>query len=192
MYNFKNGQEYTYNYETTTTLWINDVSDDAKSLMTLRSTVLIRPTGQCTYQIRMTETKLSSESVKDVSSIESVLKTYSAEFRLNNKGELDTEVKFEPNDSQWSRNIKRGIISAFQVKSETDLRQLNLEDSTSERSATVYETDILGRCRTTYKLEQSSSTIKLNKKKSLQRCTLNENSKSSAIQYVPYKTLPVI
>ena len=103
-----------------------------------------------------------------------------------------TEVKFNPNDSQWSRNIKRGIISAFQVKSETDLRQLNLEDSTSERSATVYETDILGRCRTTYKLEQSSSTIKLNKKKSLQRCTLNENSKSSAIQYVPYKTLPVI
>ena len=89
---------------------------------------------------------------------------------------------------KWSRNIKRAIISAFQIKSQNDLRDLESQ----QKSATVYETDILGRCRTTYKLEQQTDTkFKLNKMKSLQRCTLNENLKASAIQYVPYKTLPV-
>ncbi len=84
-------------------------------------------------------------------------------------------------------------ISIFQrrapkkIKSQNDLRDLG-----AQKSATVYETDILGRCRTTYKLEQQTDTkFKLNKMKSLQRCTLNENLKASAIQYVPYKTLPV-
>lgn len=184
-----------YNYETDTTLWINDVSDDAKSVVSLKSTVMISPIGPCQYLLKMSGSSLDGESLnqQDSSAVLTLLDTYSAVFRLNQQGELDTEVRFQPEDQQWSRNIKRGIISAFQVKPETELRELDYETDQIQKSATLYETDVLGRCRTTYRLDSKDSTqIKLNKVKSLQRCTLNENSKTSAVQYVPYVSIPVI
>jgi len=184
-----------YNYETDTTLWINDVSDDAKSVVSLKSTVMISPIGPCQYLLKMSGSSLDGESLnqQDSSAVLTLLDTYSAVFRLNQQGELDTEVRFQPEDQQWSRNIKRGIISAFQVKPETELRELDHETDQIQKSATIYETDVLGRCRTTYRLDSKDSTqIKLNKVKSLQRCTLNENSKTSAVQYVPYVSIPVI
>ena len=184
-----------YNYETDTTLWINDVSDDAKSVVSLKSTVMITPIGPCQYLLKMSGSSLDGESLnqQDSSAVLTLLDTYSAVFRLNQQGELDTEVRFQPEDQQWSRNIKRGIISAFQVKPETELRELDHETDQIQKSATLYETDVLGRCRTTYRLDSKDSTqIKLNKVKSLQRCTLNENSKTSAVQYVPYVSIPVI
>jgi len=183
-----------YNYETDTTLWINDVSDDAKSVVSLKSTVMISSIGPCTYMLKMSDSTLTGESLnqQDSSAVITLLNTYGAIFRLNQQGELDTEVKFQPEDQQWSRNIKRGIMSAFQVKPETELRELDHDTMKDQKSATVYETDVLGRCRTTYRLDgKDSNQIKLNKVKSLQRCTLNENSKTSAIQYVPYISMPV-
>ena len=183
-----------YNYETDTTLWINDVSDDAKSVVSLKSIVMISSIGPCTYMLKMSDSTLTGESLnqQDSSAVITLLNTYGAIFRLNQQGELDTEVKFQPEDQQWSRNIKRGIISAFQVKPETELRELDHDTMKDQKSATVYETDVLGRCRTTYRLDgKDSNQIKLNKVKSLQRCTLNENSKTSAIQYVPYISMPV-
>jgi hypothetical protein len=144
--------------------------------------------------LKMSDSTLTGESLnqQDSSAVITLLNTYGAIFRLNQQGELDTEVKFQPEDQQWSRNIKRGIISAFQVKPETELRELDHDTMKDQKSATVYETDVLGRCRTTYRLDgKDSNQIKLNKVKSLQRCTLNENSKTSAIQYVPYISMPV-
>ena len=196
IYNYENGKEYTYDYETETQLWINDVSDEAKSTMKLKSTIMIQSLGQCSYQLRMEGSSLSGESLNqnDLQSMLRDLDNYRVVFRMNQQGELDDEVRFQPEDTkQWSRNIKRAVISILQVKSKENLNNLNEMNQTMDKSATVYEYDILGRCRTTYKLvEDSSNRIKLNKVKSLQRCTLNGNSRTSAIQYVPYKTLPVI
>lgn len=193
MYKYENGKQYRYDYETDTTLWINDVSDEAKSAMNLKVSVLITPVAPCTYQLKLQRSSLSGESLTDSASVHKQLNNFDAVFRLNQQGELDSEVKFQPGDKAWSRNIKRGIISAFQVKSESHLRSLDYLSSSELKSATVYESDVLGRCRTTYSLNSGSNanSVKLNKKKSLQRCTLNTNSKSSAIQFVPYKTLPV-
>lgn len=189
LYKYEKDQEYVYDYKTETTLWINDVSDEAKSMMTLKSTIVIVPVGACSYLMKMKESTLEGESLnkQDSSKVVQLLDSQMVQFRLNQQGELDSQIEFQLEDKQWSRNIKRAIISAFQIKSQNDLRDLG-----AQKSATVYETDILGRCRTTYKLEQQTDTkFKLNKMKSLQRCTLNENLKASAIQYVPYKTLPV-
>ena len=166
------------------------MSDEAKSMMTLKSTIVIVPVGACSYLMKMKESTLEGESLnkQDSFKVVQLLDSQMVQFRLNQQGELDSQIEFQLEDKQWSRNIKRAIISAFQIKSQNDLRDLESQ----QKSATVYETDILGRCRTTYKLEQQTDTkFKLNKMKSLQRCTLNENLKASAIQYVPYKTLPV-
>ena len=94
-----------YNYETDTTLWINDVSDDAKSVVSLKSTVMISPIGPCQYLLKMSGSSLDGESLnqQDSSAVLTLLDTYSAVFRLNQQGELDTEVRFQPEDQQWSR-----------------------------------------------------------------------------------------
>ncbi len=159
----------------------------------MSSSVSISPLGDCSFLMSLSGTSLSGESVQDPAAVARQLNEYNTVFRLNQQGELDTQVSFQSGDEQWSRNIKRGVISAFQAKSQSHLRSLDYLSDSELRSATVYETDILGRCRTTYSLNSDSSaeSVKLNKKKSLQRCTLNENHKSSAIQHVPYKTLPV-
>jgi hypothetical protein len=162
-----------YSYETDTTLWIKDVSEDARSVVTLKSTVMIISTGSCNYMLRMRGSSLNGDSLnqQDLSSVTSFLDTYGAVFRLNQQGEIFSEVKFQPEDQPWSRNIKRGIISAFQVKPESELRKLDSLSELNEKSVTVYETDVLGRCRTTYRLDSNDSNqLKLNKQKSTHTC----------------------
>ena len=121
----------------------------------------------------MNGSSLNGESLnqQDSSSVLTLLDNYGVVFKLNQQGELDTEVRFHSEDQQWSRNIKRGIISSFQVKPETELRDLNYLNEQDQKSATVYETDVLGRCRTTYRLDgKDSNQIKLKKIKSTHTC----------------------
>ena len=181
---YKTGSTYTYKYSTKTDLWISDVSEESRSTAELTANVLIISTSPCSYLLRVDNPVLSGESVAntDVSAL-----TLETAFKMSPRGELHSELSFLEQDSAWSRNIKRGILSALQSKSVNNLREH--EDG---QSAVVYETDVLGRCRTTYTVKKSDATsITLKKKKSLHGCTLNGNHKSSAIQYVPYRNMPV-
>lgn len=196
---FNNNNEYGYDYKTSTDLWINNISDESKSSVELSAKVFISYVKPCTYLLRLENTKLNGESLNsdDKTSFENNLNTFNkVVFRLNTQGDVDSLIQFSKGDNTWSRNIKRAIISSFQLKSKDNLRELDHLDNPNERSAVVYETDILGRCRTTYTLNNKESTDKLvvlNKRKSLQRCSINDdkNTKDSAVQYVPYKTMPV-
>ena len=185
---------YFYKYETSSLLWISDVSDEAKSNLQLSATVILKPKDKCVFTMRLSDVRISGDSLTDTEKIAAVKQLGSdfTRFTLNKNGELSTQVRFGPAETAWSRNVKRGVISVLQVKSQDDLRKADEMDASSEKSAVVYENDVLGRCRTTYKLESASAdSYKLKKTKSLGRCTLNENSKSSPIQFVPYKNLPV-
>lgn len=188
---YENGKEYSYEYNTQTDLWINDVSEESRSRVELKARIFVRSVRPCLYLLRLQDSSLDGESIdaKNVQSVLQNLNDFSVQFRLNSKGELDPSVDFSEGDSAWSRNIKRGILSALQVRSVNVLRELDesSESNGEAKSAVVYETDVLGRCRTTYLVKDSS----ILKRKSLQRCTLNENSKTSAVQYVPYKSIPV-
>lgn len=178
-----------YDYSTKTNLWINDVSEESKSEVELTAKVYLRAIQDCLFMLRISEGKLSGATINDDSVVKDLIDN-PVQFRINSDGELDPNLDFRPNDKPWSRNIKRGILSALQLKAIKDLRSLEGQD---KKSAVIYETDVLGRCRTTYSTKDNadSAQITLKKKKSLQRCTLNENSKTSAIQYQPYKNLPV-
>ncbi len=194
MLNFENGKDYTYEYETDTMLFINDISDEAKSNLRLKTNVVIGNTGDCTYQLKLEGTSVTGESMNiDASSLKK-LNDYNAVFRLNSLGELDSNIKFDSADEQWSKNIKRAIISAFQIKSYNELREA---ENTDTKSAVVYESDVLGRCRTTYKIKaedyQSQGSFSLEKKKALQRCTrsTSQDSRAIGLQFVPYKQIPV-
>ncbi len=156
----------------------------------MKTTVVVIALDQpCTVLLRLEQSSLSGESVNTASLDQ--LNNYNAVFRINRLGEIDSNIQFQSGDEQWSRNVKRAIISAFQGKALSLLR--SSDDDESSKSAVVYETDVLGRCRTTYSLSsfQSESSFTLEKSKSLHRCTLNNNQKNSAIQFVPYQSLPV-
>lgn len=192
---FQNGNEYFYDYSTKTTLWINDVSDESKSDVELKAKVIIRSVSQCTYLLRIEDATISGATInaQAASNLADMLNSKPVQFRLNSDGEIDSVVDFSENDQPWSRNIKRGILSSLQLKNPEDLRTAQPGSDIGKKSAVVYETDVLGRCRTTYSTDDNlrSAQIQLTKRKSLQRCTLNGNSKTSAIQYQPYKSLPV-
>lgn len=193
---YQNGREYSYDYSTQTDLWINDVSEESRSSVELKAKVFVRSVQPCLYLLRLESASLTGESLnqQNVENVVQNLNDNSVQFRLNSRGELDSSVDFTQGDSAWSRNIKRGILSAIQLRSLQSLRNLDQsldQASNQAKSAVVYETDVLGRCRTTYSVSNPSvANVLITKRKSLQRCTLNENSKTSAVQYVPYKNIP--
>ena len=194
---FDAGSDYVYDYKTESLLWISDVSQDSKSTLELSAKVRVHKTTDCTFQLNLQEVRVSGESLPAASlgSLQSDLARNSASFRLNANGEIEaTSVEFAAGDSVWVQNVKRGIISAFQVRSVDSLRNL-LETDASDKSALLYETDVLGRCRTTYKLSKADyvegKSFVLHKKKALHTCTLAQTVKSSAVQYTPYSIMAV-
>lgn len=151
--------------------------------------MVVQAKGGCQYILYLDDPRIIGATISGELAA-TLLERNAVQFRMNSDGEIDSILDFNEDDTTWARNIKRGILSAFQLKAIQDLRSIEGQD---KKSAVVYETDVLGRCRTTVstKDDVNSAEINLNKKKSLSRCTLNENSKTSAVQYQPYKNLPV-
>lgn len=145
--------------------------------------------------MRLQDSKLSGDSINQDDSLIQQLNDNAVVFRFNAEGEIDAAVDFAAADLPWSRNIKRGILSALQTRSEKNLRNFDLLNESNDKSATLYETDVLGRCRTTYALEDkdyaSGKSMRMTKRKSLHACSANAMSKSSAVQFKPYRNLPV-
>jgi hypothetical protein len=114
-----------------------------------------------------------------------------ASFSIGANGALSTAVKFNPSDKNWVQNIKRAIISSFQLRSESDLKSQDVGKSVSNvKSSVIYETDLFGRCRTTYRLRNVDDEIQINKKKALHRCSLNQY-RSSPLQGDEYQSVAV-
>jgi len=188
--NYQSGQTYTYTYETETALFINDISDEARSNLKLATKVDVTARDDCAFDLQLSQTTLTGESVTSEALDQLNLPSH---FRLNADGELEDSMSFSSSDEAWSKNIKRAIASAFQVKAYSDLRSA---ENTDTKSAVFYEKDILGNCRTTYSVAPenfvSANSYTLAKTKSLQRCTLvtGQKGRSSGGQYVPYKQIP--
>lgn len=106
------GENFLYNYETTTDLSLND---DKKSTVALKTMINLKRIKDCSFLMTLSNTTVTSDDgVFDMDEIK----------KLNDFGALFTfgsdVVKFLPNDESWSKNIKRGIISLiFKRTSET-------------------------------------------------------------------------
>jgi hypothetical protein len=152
----------------------------------------------CTWQLTLHEVSITGESIdQEVNSFIENLNSNPAFFRINRLGQLDPNtVSFVDSDPSWSRNVKRGILSTLQTLSTNQLNEFE-----TERSALVYETDVLGRCRTTYRLNKYDKNFNvyvpgyesfvLQKTKELHTCTLANNGHSNDFQFIAYKSIPV-
>lgn len=182
-------QEYEYKYASETKLWINDVSDDAESKIKLNGDVLIqRVAGSCQYQLKLKNFAVNGPSSSDSKNLAGQLEANVAVFSIGSNGALSSSVKFNGNEQNWVRNVKRAIISSFQLRSESELK--SNDDASGVKSSVVYETDLFGRCRTTYRLRNVGGTIEINKKKALHRCSLDEY-RQSPVQGDEYKSVAV-
>jgi hypothetical protein len=194
LYNYDLKKEYEYDYSTKTKLWINDVSDDAQSFLYLNATVLIQSVEPCRYQMKLSNVRAYAASISDGKNFASELEQNVAVFSIYSNGALSSDVKFNGFEANWSRNLKRGIISAFQLRSENDMKSLDLLNENSNeqtKSSVVYETDLFGKCRTTYKLRKDDDNkIEIVKKKALHRCSL-EYFRTSPVQADEYKSVAV-
>ncbi len=123
-------------------------------------------------------------------SVQEMLNNFHVLFRLNSVGELDPTIKFDSNDKEWSKNIKRAIISAFQIKSYEQLRKREEKDTEF-----FYETDVLGKCHTTFQLKDDDNSengsFSIEKKKSLQNCERPSftDHKAIGLRFVPHKQM---
>jgi hypothetical protein len=177
-YKYKTGYEYQYDYKTSTKLWINDASNEAKSEVEIRLSVNIQQVSTCQLAMRLSNVEILSDSIDTSRLLESAnhLTDHTTLFMIDSNGRLDDTIYFINGDKEsvWSRNIKRGIISSFQT----------VNSHGTHGSSVGYETDILGKCRTSYS--------GLSKVKHLHDCTLNNNKLTSSLQSIPYKVNAVI
>jgi hypothetical protein len=192
--NYDDDRAYVYDYKTNSTLWINDVSDEIKSVMELNAQVVLQRVGPCYYNLKLQNVNLIGDSTIDAQNAASELAKNSVFFSLNRNGAImSNSIKFSVGkEDVWSRNIKRAIISAFQLRSDKELRGENpLDANADKKSSIVYETDSLGKCRTTYNFErEDADNIRIQKQKAVHRCSLDE-AISSPLQSVPYKSVAV-
>ena len=170
----------------------------------LETSVFIRALDPCTLRLRLFNASITGQSLNKAETA-TVLNQYEAVFKLNSFGELDANIQFETDDQTWSRNIKRAIISAFQLRPDAALRiafsaeyecfneELDVfvkcKKEDSARSQVVYETDILGKCRTTYSINPNyeytaGKTFTLEKIKLFDSCVLKENLNENAFSFV--------
>ncbi len=176
LYNYDKTQEYEYEYSTKTKLWIKDVSEDAESVLNLNATVLIQLIEPCRYQMKIRDVRIQSTSISNDGIVGKELEKNVAVFSIGSNGVLSTNVKFGGNDDNWVNNVKRGIISAFQLRSSSELKSTNVFKPNEQiKSSVLYETDLFGKCRTTYKLTSSDNGINFIKSKALHTCSLNPN-----------------
>ena len=176
LYNYDSTQEYEYAYSTKTKLWIKDVSNDAESVLNLNATVLVQLVEPCRYQMKLRDVNIQSASIFNDGNFGKELETNVAVFSIGSNGVLSTNVKFGGNDEDWINNVKRGIISAFQLRSSSELKSTNVfKPKEQVKSSVLYETDLFGKCRTTYKSTSSNNGINIVKNKALHTCSLDPN-----------------
>lgn len=193
LFKYKLNTEYTYRYSTKTKLWINDVSDEAVSNLYLNATVVLQLSSACLYQLKLQDVVAYGGSITDYKAIAEELQRNVAVFGINRNGALSESVKFNGREAEWSRNVKRGIISAFQLRSENDLRVSDPSNPNPNepKSSVIYETDLFGRCRTVYKLKKAGAdSVEIVKKKALHRCSL-DHSRNSPVQSEEYNSIAV-
>jgi hypothetical protein len=192
LYKYDLNEEFEYSYSSKTKLWIKNQSNDAESLLVLNATVLVQLVEQCRYQMRIRDVIVSAPSISDYKSLADNLEKNAVFFTIDSKGELSSSIKFNgENEENWVKNIKRGIISAFQMRSESELKSadpLNPNSTTKPKSSVVYETDLFGRCRTTYSLRTKGIATEITKKKALNTCDFDFFTDSSVQgeKYISY------
>jgi hypothetical protein len=143
LFEYQLNKEYIYDYSSTTTL-ANGANDGYQ--VTLSAKVALQRAGPCSYQLNVDSVEFNgAAAVSDLQAAADKLTKSAVVFSIGSNGELAPDIKFQGREDAWTQNVKRAIISAFQVRSDKEL---------SGDNKTIFETDSLGTLRTVYSFKR--------------------------------------
>ncbi|KAK3089687.1 hypothetical protein FSP39_005602 [Pinctada imbricata] len=192
-FGYQDGQLYEFSYEAETKTGVHGASDEQAGLKIV-TTAEIEVLSKCELSLQLRNTavygsdpNIQSRFIQDsqTGEFKSELEQYPLRFSFQDG--IIEELCPTLEESSWSLNVKRGILSAFQ----------NSMDS-FDRDQNLVETDVIGKCRTDYKISQTgwrSQTVK--KSKDMISCTERhgyESSIKSSLYNVPanVRSLPLL
>lgn len=155
--NYQSGQQYSYNIESTVAVALAGADAQETNLHITGQANVNGLSGDCQYSLRLqnvvvtgpdsTKTKLS-EDAQLASQLDKPIR-----FTLSND-ELHSEICTDPNDTAFSLNLKRAIVSALQ-----------------SADAKSVETDVFGTCPTTFSVvKQGDGSQIVSKSRNLNSC----------------------
>lgn len=158
-YAYQNEKEYVYNYKTTTKLNKNDIESSLNDVV-MTAKVVVQKASPCSYQLNLFKVEFSGNaSINDLQRAAEKLTKSAVFFKIGSNGELSPDINLQNREELWVLNIKRSIISAFQLRSENDL---------NPKDQSIYETDLFGKRRTTYDYKRFyDGSINVNKQKDI-------------------------
>lgn len=136
-------------------------ADAQETSVKLGGSVQIFPGDNCAYTLKFRQVNVFGPDNKKTGLVNELSKP--VRFYLSND-KLTPEICADGNDNDFSLNIKRGIISVFQ---------------TSEQN--TVETDVFGRCPTTYGSSQQGNVLTVTKTRNLNQCSYREKLSSGMI-----------
>ncbi|XP_072402619.1 uncharacterized protein Apoltp isoform X1 [Diabrotica undecimpunctata] len=172
---FKYADEKTYKYTVEVKTLFNGTSKNESSLF-IEGKATLGFLTSCDGMLTLSDFKLSENVPKDgKEAIEhdnshqfsDILSAYSLRFSFRD-GVID-EVCPRDEESEWSLNFKKGILSMLQ----NSMKRLDLDYS-------LHETDVRGKCPTVYKIIGVKETVlMIEKSKDLERCDARSKLHSS-------------
>ncbi|CAH0386450.1 unnamed protein product [Bemisia tabaci] len=153
---FGNGEVYKYQFEGSTTTHLSGAKGNPVKLG-VSATAEISALPQCTYSLKLTKVVVANADDKKYDNLKE-LEAHPIQFSYQG-GQVGTKVCVEEGDSHVSINIKRAIISLFQV------------GTFKESGQTVdHETDVFGICPTIFNYKTEGSKVTVSKTRNLNSC----------------------
>ncbi|XP_029653133.1 uncharacterized protein LOC115226285 isoform X2 [Octopus sinensis] len=161
-FNYEVGSSYEYDYKAQTTTKMNGASHGGASF-SLNARVVFEPVTKCDMVMTLNNVQVTNmDYAPEGQQFSDALMKQGLRFSFQD-GKIE-EVCPMSEESTWVLNIKRGILSAFQ-NSMDDL----------DRDVNVTETDVVGKCLTEYKVQDTYRRTKtIHKSKDLLSCSDRE------------------
>lgn len=169
-FNYISGRSYEYRYETETKVELVGPSG-TNTFTGFDATVTITALSQCEYLIQLS--RVNFRGNKPDTELVTQLQLHPTRFSFDD-GKIE-HICPEANEPAWVTNVKRGVLSTFQHAFEG-----------ADAEGHVFETDISGKCPTTYETRAEGADAQVvTKTKNLMSCA-HHHKKITGLRGVSY------
>lgn len=159
-YKYEPKKVYTYNFDTVATVQLAG-ADAQETSVNVNGVAQIFVGDDCSYTLKFKQANVVGQSKKKIAIMNELARP--VRFSMANDV-VAPEICADGNDSEFSLNIKRGVISMFQTAADNAM-----------------ETDVFGRCPTNYRSSAAGPVTIIQKSRDLNQCAYREKLGSGLI-----------
>jgi len=161
------GNTYVYSVEGTTVTSLTGAKGEATKL-SLKATAELSVEANCAQYIKLSGVSVTGPDGKKYDDLKD-LEKHPLRFNFHD-GHIDAELCTAEGDSQTALNVKRAVLSLFQVAA-----------SQSFGSNAQTEVDVYGSCPTDFQFSKDGDTLIVRKERNLNRCAYREDFRSDIL-----------